>query len=151
MANEFDVFIKQLEVLEKIVISRPINFDEKDKKAVIKVIQNIQIVGEQIVGDKFENISNSTIVNRSLLSNALNTISSRYGNEVKNALEEISNHIEHSGKTDSAELLNGFNQELNNKKPNKTVLKTLWDGLVSTLPDVAKVTTAIATISKLFT
>jgi predicted P-loop ATPase len=103
------------------------------------------------MGDKFENISNSTIVNRSLLSNALNNISEQYGDEVKNALEELSQYIENSRNTKSAELLNGFNQELNNKEKNKTVLKTLWDGLVNSLPDAAKVTTAIATISKLFT
>lgn len=151
MANEFDVLIKQLEVLEKITIARPISFDDKDRKTIVNIIQKFQIVGEQIMGDKFENISNSTIVNRSLLSNALNNISDRYGDEVKNALEELSQHIEHSRNTESAELLNGFNQELNNKEQNKTVLKTLWGGLVKSLPDAAKVTTAIATISKLFT
>lgn len=151
MANEFDVLIKQLEVLEKIAIARLIGFDDKDRKAIVKIIQKFQIVGEQIIGDKFENISNSTIVNRSLLSNALNNIFEKYGDEVKNALEELSKYIEHSRNTESAELLNGFNQELNNKEQNKTVLKTLWDGLVNSLPDAAKVTAAIATISKLFT
>lgn len=151
MANEFDVLIKQLEVLEKIVITRPISFDDKSKRSIIKVIQKFQLVGEQIMGDKFEKISNSTIVNRSLLSNTLNNISSTYGDEVKNALEEISNYIEHSGETDSVELLNGFNQELNNENQNKSVLKAIWDGLVNSLPDAAKVITSIATISKLFT
>jgi pyridoxal/pyridoxine/pyridoxamine kinase len=151
MANEFDVLIRQLEVLEKIVISRPITFDNKDKQAIIKIIQKFQIVGEQIVGDKFENISGSTIVNRSLLSNAMNTVTSQYGEDVKNALNEISEHIEGTGDSVSAELFDGFNKELGNKESKKSVLKALWDGLVTNLPDAAKVTTAIATISKIFT
>ena len=151
MANEFDVLIKQLEILEKIVISRPINVDDKDKQTIINVIKKFQVIGVQLMGDKFENISNSTIVNRSLLANSLNKISSKYGNEVENALEQIASHIEQLGNGESAELLNGFSQEINNEKPNHTVLKTLWDGLVRSLPDVAKVSTAIATISKIFT
>lgn len=151
MANEFDVLIKHLEVLEKIALKRNLQIDEIDQKAIVKVIQKFQYVGEQIMGDKFENISNSTVINKSLLSNTLNTISSLYGNEVKKALDEISHHIENSEDKESAELLNGFNQEINNEKQNKTVLKTLWNGLVSSLPDAAKVSTAIATISKIFT
>ncbi len=86
MANEFDVLIKQLEILEKIVISRPINVDDKDKQTIINVIKKFQVIGVQLMGDKFENISNSTIVNRSLLANSLNKISSKYGNEVENDL-----------------------------------------------------------------
>lgn len=151
MANEFDVLIRQLEVLEKIVISRPISFDNKDKQAIVKIIQKFQIVGEQIVGDKFENISGSTIVNKSLLSNALNTVNSQYGDDVKNALDEISEYIESAGDEVSTELFNGFNKELGNKESSKTVLNALWDGLVTKLPDAAKVATAIATISKIFT
>jgi len=151
MANEFDVLIKHLEVLEKIALKRNLQIDEIDQKSIVRVIQKFQYVGEQIMGDKFENISNSTIINRSLLSNSLNTVSSLYGDDVKKALEEISSHIEKSEDKESAELFNGFNQEINNGKQSKTVLKTLWNGLVSSLPDAAKVTTAIATISKIFT
>lgn len=150
MANEFDVLMKQLEVLDKIVIKQSIKFDEKDKKAAINVVQKIQYIEEKIMGDKFENISQSTIVNRSLLQNSLNTISEKYGDDIKIAIEEVANYIDEIKNIESAELLEKFNEEISVKDSNKSVLKVLWEGLLKTLPDTAKIASAISTISKLF-
>ena len=150
MANEFDVLMKQLEILEKIVIKGSIVFDEKTKNAAINVVQKIQFVEEQIMGDKFENISQSTIVNRSLLKSSLNSISKKYGNDFKNALEEVASFIDESKRKESADLFDKFNEELSAGKPNKSILKVLWEGLVKTLPDTAKIASAIATVAKMF-
>ena len=148
MANEFDVLLKQLEVLEKIVITRPVEVSEEDQKTAIRVIQKFQYVGEQIMGDKFENISDSTIVNRSALNNALNNIPKEYDDEFKSALKEIADYIDESGDKESAALLDGFSKELGAQQPNSSVLSALWSGLVKVLPDVSKVSSSIASIGK---
>ena len=106
--------------------------------------------GRIIMGGNFENISNSTVINESHLSNALNTVQSQYGSDVKNALTEISTHIKRYNEVNSGNLLDGFNKELCDTTPNQAVLTTLWDALVRTLPDVSKVSTAIATVTKIF-
>ena len=150
MANEFDVLLKQLEVLEKIVITRPIEVSEQDQKTAVRVMQKIQYVGEQIMGDKFENISNSTIVNRSALNNVLNNMPQEYDDEFKSALKEIADYIDDSGDKECAALLDGFSKELGTQQPNNSILSALWGGLVKALPDASKVASSIATIAKLF-
>lgn len=148
MANEFDVLLKQLEVLEKIVITRPVEMGKNDKNTVTKIVQKFQYVGEQIMGDKFENISNSTIVNRSILDNALNNLTSEYDDEFKKALKDVADHIDSMKDTKLAGIFDGMSKELNSNQPNKSILTALWDGLVKALPDTAKIATSIATISK---
>lgn len=149
MANEFDVLLKQLEVLEKIVITRPVYVDEEDQKTAIRIIQKFQYVGEQIMGDKFENISNSTIVNRSTLNNALNKLTAEYDDAFKKSLEEVADYIDGAKHIKSAELFDGFSKELNSNQANKSILSALWSGLVKALPDTSKIAASIATISKL--
>ncbi len=124
---------------------------DAEKEANRPTVDTEIIIGEKVMGDKFENVSDSTIINRSLLSNALNRVTLQYGDDVKNALDELSKYIESTGEVESADLFDGFNKELGNEEANKSVLKALWEGLVSKLPDAAKITTAIATISKIFT
>ena len=128
MADEYDVLLKQLEVLEKIVIKRPADLDEVNQKTVTKIVQKFQYVGEQIMGDKFENISNSTIVNRSMLDNALNSLTSEYGADFKKALKDVADHIDSIKDTKSAGLLDGMSKELNSN--NQTNLFSLHYGMV---------------------
>ena len=150
MANEFDILLKQLEVMEKIVISRPLHIDEKSKKTITHIINKIENVEELIMGDNFENISESVVINRSLLSNALQNIQSKYGEEFKSALEEISYHIEEQKSHVCGQLLEGFNKELSKVNQNQSKIKEFWTAIKQHLPDAAKIASSIATISKLF-
>jgi hypothetical protein len=106
---------------------------------------------EVIMGDKFENISNATIVNRSFVQNAFNKVKSEYDEETAQALKKVAEEIEKSKNTEAAENFNSFNEELQKPEPKKSILRTLWAGVTNTLPSILQMTDIVAKISKLFT
>ena len=103
------------------------------------------------VGDKFSDIgAGATIVNRSLLSNALNTIGNKIGPEVAEALKAVSAVVDEAGNADATENFNGFTEELGKSEPRKSRLKSFWNGLVDALPSIAQLGDATAKIASLF-
>jgi hypothetical protein len=101
------------------------------------------------MGDKFENISHSTIINRSHLTNALNQVTADYGKEAEKAIKLVADHIAEYDSKEATDLFNSFNEEIAKGNANKTVLRALWDGIVKVLPDAAQVASAVTTISKM--
>ena len=102
------------------------------------------------MGDKFENIQHSTIVNRSKIEKAFNKSSEVVGKDVRNALVEIAEHIDASGNPAAGAVFNQFADEVGKDQPDKRRLRQYWDGLVSILPSVASLAGAAAAIAKLF-
>jgi hypothetical protein len=102
------------------------------------------------MGDKFKNISGSTIINRSNLTNSLNKIKENHGEVVADAIKEIGKIIEKSGNDEAAELFNAFNNESSKDSPSKPLLKSFWNGITSTLPVIEKSVRLIEKISSLF-
>lgn len=103
------------------------------------------------MGDKFENVRNATIVNRSFVQNAFNKVKREYDEETAQALKEIAEEIEKSKNTEAAENFNSFNEELQKPEPKKSILRTLWAGVTTALPSMLQMTDIVAKISKLFT
>jgi hypothetical protein len=102
-----------------------------------KEINNLTINNIHM-GDKFENIHNSTIYNRSKFTNSLNTIKSKYGEETAKALEQVKTIVEKSANTDAGELFDTFNEEIVKEKPKKSILNACWKGLLDVLPVIAQ-------------
>lgn len=102
------------------------------------------------MGDKFENIQNSTIINRSVVSDAFNKIKEGYGEDVANALMQIAEFIEESGNKEAGELFDGFNNEIKEQEPKKSVLKSLWGGIENALPTIIAVSEAIIKLKTIF-
>lgn len=111
---------------------------------------SIQIIGEQIMGDKFENIRNATIINRSTVIDAFKVIKENHGEDAADALAAVAEEIEKSANQAAGTLFDSFNNELCLTKPDKSKLKQYWEGLVSILPGIAQLTDAAAKISSLF-
>jgi len=107
-------------------------------------------IKELVMGDKFDNIKNATIINRSLVQNAFNKTAERQDEETANALVEIAEAVEQSQNAAAAVLLDKFMTEVSNDKPDKSSLRQCWDGLVAVLPAVANLTLASAKIAELF-
>lgn len=111
---------------------------------------NYQII-ELIMGDKFENIrDNVTIYNRSRFKEAFNTVKSSYNEEAADALEIVRGLVERSGKKEAGELFDSFNDEIKKDKPKKSVLESLWDGLLKAVPMISQTAGLIDKIKALF-
>ncbi len=90
-----------------------------------------------IMGDNFENISNSTIVNKSVL---LDVMEKENSEELKRALMKLRKVVEGSNNEDAVGLFNDFLEELSNKTPQKRRLKSFWTSLVEVLPHIKNLT-----------
>lgn len=101
-------------------------------------------------GDIYNNISNSTIINRSLLQGSLNKAQEIGGVDAAKMLEAIGKFVEQSGNSEAGELFDQFNEELQKPQSRKSVLRNAWGGLVKTLPTVTSIAGAVGAISKLF-
>lgn len=117
---------------------------EKYGKSIIRLCENFKnsnyktIVQEIIMGDKFENISNSTIINRSNLENALNR--NKNDKDFAEILDKVRQLVEQSGNKDVGEAFNDFTEELSKEEPKKSKLKSFWDSLTSYLPNILSMT-----------
>ena len=115
------------------------------------IVQNILVIGEQIMGDKFENIKNATIINRSTVIDAFKAIKEKHGEGTADALASVAEEVENSGNQAAGTLFDSFNNELCETNPDKSKLKQYWNGLISVLPSVAQLADAAAKIGSLFT
>ena len=108
------------------------------------------VIEEYIVGDKFENIKDSTIINRSRVERAFNRTEEKLDDEVASAILEIAQHVDRSGNPAAGAVFDEFTQEVNQDEPDKSKLRQYWDGLIAILPDIATLAGAGAAISRLF-
>ncbi|MFX1563987.1 MAG: hypothetical protein ACFFDP_11850, partial [Promethearchaeota archaeon] len=106
---------------------------------------------EVVMGDKFENIQNSTIINRSIVSDAVKAIEASQGTDVAEALETIAKAIETSRSVAAGALFESFSKELQKKEPDKSALREFWEGLTKIVPSIATMTGAVAKVASLFT
>lgn len=114
------------------------NFKESNNfKTLIQNITNM--------GDTFNNISNSTIINRSHLENVLNK--NRDNSDFINALNELKDIVEKSGKKESIEAFDDLNEELSRPEPKSSKLKSFWNALTSSLPSILTMTNIVENIA----
>ncbi|WP_340114869.1 hypothetical protein [Maribellus mangrovi] len=95
-----------------------------------------QIINNITMGDKFENISNSTIINKSVVDNAFNKVKSVADEETANAIKMIAEKVNESGNVAAVSLFNNFSEEIEKEKPEKSKLEQYWNGLISVLPSI---------------
>jgi hypothetical protein len=114
-----------------------VNVDQSDKRR------------GTFMSDTFSNITNSTIVNRSLVEHAFNRTKSELGEDTATILLKIAELVAQSNNKEAGELLDQFNEELGKPEPRKSLLKRSWDGLMTILPAVSSIAGAAAAIAKL--
>lgn len=93
--------------------------------------------GRKVMGDSFENITNSTIINKSSLQNAFNRLKNEIDEETANSLVRIAKEIEKANDPAASGLFGNFTEELSKPNPDKGRLKSFWTGLERILPTVA--------------
>jgi hypothetical protein len=85
-------------------------------------------------GDTYQDISNSTIVNRSTVD--------------KVTLNKIEEEIKKLGNTKAIDLFKNFTQELEKAQPEKTTLRKCWNEVVEVVPSITEIPDIITNISK---
>lgn len=108
------------------------------------------MVQEIIMGDKFENIQNATIVNRSHVESAFNTARETLGPDVADAIVQLAEAVERSQNAAAGAIFDQFTGELERTEPDRSRLRQLWDGLVELVPDITAMAGVATTIGKLF-
>lgn len=105
-----------------------------------------------IMGDVFNDIgAGAMIVNRSNLINAMNATKDTAGPDVSEALRQLAEFIQKSGNNEAADSFNAFTEELQRPNPRKSVLKSLWNGMLAALPTIANLAAVAGTIAVLIT
>jgi hypothetical protein len=115
--------------------------------------QDIYVQGDFVevtMGDRFENIHDTTIVNRSLVEKSFNKIKDDFDEETADALKKVADAIEKSNNKEAAENFDSFNEELQKPEPKKAVLSALWSGVITALPTITQMTDVVTKITKLF-
>lgn len=99
-----------------------------------------------IMGDNFENITNSTIVNKSNLL----TVMDKVDDDMTQLLIKLKKMVEQSNNEDAIGLFNDLLEELSQKKPQKRKLKSFWHELVNLLPHINHITDIASNINSLW-
>ena len=100
------------------------------------------------MGDNFENIHNSTIINKSLVENAFNKVENTYDKDTRDELEKVAKLIEESKNPTAVTLFDNFTEEINKQSLDKSKLQSIWNNIVKVLPTVSTIATSV---EKIFT
>jgi hypothetical protein len=122
----------------------------RDNWTLAELAEARKVPVEVVMGDKFSNISDSTIVNRSIVEKSFVKFE-REDPELAQALREVAAQIESSGSESAGELFDAFNAELQQPEPKKPVLASLWNGIVAAVPTIKDMTEIVTRIAALFT
>jgi hypothetical protein len=90
-----------------------------------------------------------TIVNRSLLTNALNRVILAGDEEGAASLKVVAEHVQKSGNTTAVENFEGLLEEFERTEPRQSRMSAFWDGLVKVLPSVTQLGEATEQVVKL--
>lgn len=120
-----------------------------DKSKIVNNSVNKLVKGDEVSGDKFDNLNmkNSQIVNRSPNARVTNTITEIYGEAVQRAFDSLNSHITYHNDAGSAAILDKIKEEIQGQAPDRSKVAALWNSLVRILPEASKVATSIATIA----
>jgi hypothetical protein len=113
----------------------------------------INISGDYyMLGDQINNSgNNNTLINRSSVINALNnTKDDSLVKCVEEALLELKKIVDSSNNEEAIKNHDAFCKHVSSDKPDKTILKSLWNSILAAIPTLAQSTTIITNIAKLF-
>ena len=136
--------------MRRVLAAMPVRPDGRGSTTLIFDMRYSNQPRGSLMGDIFSNISNATIINRSLLQNAFNKAKSETGEDTAEALRKVAEAVAQSGNKEAGELLDQFNEELAKTQPRKSLLKRSWENLVQVLPTIGAIAGAAEAIAKLF-
>lgn len=91
--------------------------------------------------------NNSTLINRSTVTSALNQVKNDNGEAVANALNDLTDYIDQAGSKTASAHLELLMQELARRPDNPGIKHTLWNGIVAAIPAIASLPAAVAFVT----
>jgi hypothetical protein len=82
------------------------------------------------MGDTITAGIGATVINRSLLNNALNSVETNRGKDAADLLRTLSLAVEQSGDVAAKSLFESFSEQIQKPAAQKPVLTSLWEGLL---------------------
>jgi hypothetical protein len=125
-----------------------LGLSEEPAEAPAAAAQTI-IYGNVHYGDILSDINNSTVVTRSSVERAFNRLCADDHEDAAKALLRLGELVARSDNAAAGALFSALTGELQKPAPKKSVLKSMWDGLVAILPDTAKLADAAAKLLNL--
>jgi len=132
--------------------------DELEKAIIIKKINSnttMEQVGKMMsekeafhIGDRIIAHDGATIINKSVVVSVFKSFVDK-DIELSNAIKVLTGYIEESKNIEAASTLSDLASELA-KEAHPSRIRAYWNELVRILPDITKLTTAVAAITKLF-
>ena len=162
--DKYDVFMKQLEIIELDVVyaDESGGISEDRKQTIINVIERIegnliqqQNTGDETnmkVGDTFENINQSVIATRGSIAKGIIRVREVSGDEMAKAIQALeeaiaglkTTEISEDGKQASLELIDEITKQAASHNKGKVVLKQLGNGLWETIKNVQSLATVVS-------
>ena len=102
------------------------------------------------VGNIIKDNVNSTIITDSIVTKSFNKLKDDLPKETVNTLLLIQEKINESNNDNAKDLFNCFNEEIQKRKPKKSILAAFWDGMLKILPDLGKFSKNMAKILSIF-
>lgn len=97
----------------------------------------VQNYGNMHMGDVFSNISNSSVVSRSKVENAFNRLNESGNEEAAKLIMDVADCVSQSANPAAGAVYAQLADEAVKPKPDKSVIKSCWDGLVAILPSIS--------------
>jgi hypothetical protein len=92
----------------------------------------------------------STSIKNSNITDSFNTINKQYGEDISDAVKELSELIKNQSNQGVVKHFGDFTKELSQPTPKKERLKMFWNSLTSALPNILTMTNIVEKITKLF-
>lgn len=108
-----------------------------------------QTIIHNYYGDFISGISNSTVINRSSVERAFNKLCAEDNEAAAKVMLRLGEIVARSDDAAAGALFTALTGELQKPEPKKSALKSIWNGLVATLPDVAKLGEAVSKLLSL--
>lgn len=107
------------------------------------IIPTLVNYGSVHMGDVFSNISNSSIVSHSHIEHAFNALRESGNEDAANLIAQIGQLVANSNNHAAGAVFSQIAEQAAKPVPNKSILKSCWDGLTAILPSVASLTASV--------
>jgi hypothetical protein len=143
MALESDFMIN--EGISKTLTEEMNFFENKYLRKNIQQLINFYNMGHitNITGN------NNQVINDSTIENSFNNIEKNHGKDLSNAIKLLQDHVKRTNNQEAMESVKSLAEEAEKKEPKKSIIKALWNGIVSLVPTVKEITVIAENIGKL--
>lgn len=93
---------------------------------------------------------NSPVISESWINEAFKIVSVSHDSSIAQSLLELEEKLKLSNSKEAMDIYKEFCKQATIESPNKLILKSLWNNIISLVPTIAQATTIVSNITKIF-